>query len=781
MAKRTIHSHSSHWGVFEAEVEDGQVVAVHPYPYDKDPSPLLDNIPSSIRHPARIEQPMIRAGWLDRGPGPDSRRGAEPFVPVPWETAIELLAAELSRVVDQHGPQAIYGGSYGWASAGRFHHAQSQIHRFLNGLGGYTASVNSYSMGAAEVIFPHVFGNYWDMLLRATAWPTIVEHADLFVCFGGLPLKNTAVKPGGVGHHRVRGHLQRAAERGVEFVLFSPLRDDLPDFVQAQWHPLVPGTDVAVMLALAHTLITEQLHDSAFLDRYCVGFERFERYVLGQDDGQPKSPEWAERISEIPADTIRALARRMAAHHTFITMSWSLQRLEFGEQAPWMGATLAAMLGQIGLPSGGFGFGYSSTSMVGSAPLQLKFPSLSQGKNGVSAFIPVARVADMLLQPGEPFDYDGQRFTYPDVRLVYWCGGNPFHHHQHIGRLRRAFQRPDTIVVHDPFWTAMARNADIVLPCAMTLERNDIGWNENDSAMVAMRQAIEPYGKARSDYNIFSDLAARLGFFDQFTEGRGEMDWLRHMYGAWRATASEQGIEVPPFDAFWEEGYLEQDWSDDHQVLFAAFRADPERAPLATPSGRIELFSETINNFGYSDCPGHPSWLEPAEWPGGSRAERFPLLLIANNPSTRLHSQLDIGATSQASKVQGREPIRLHPADAAARGVSDGDVVRVFNDRGSCLAGAILSENVRPGVAQLSTGAWYDPLDPADVDAMCVHGNPNALTMDKGTSSLAQGCTGQHALVEIERWNAPLPAIKVHMPPPLEYREELSQDSGKRP
>lgn len=773
MSSRTTYSHSSHWGVFKAEVQDGQVVAVQPYPHDPDPSPILENIPGSVRHPTRITQPMVRSGWLDRGPGPDARRGAEPFVPVSWETAAGLLAAELRRVVEQHGPQAIYGGSYGWASAGRFHHAQSQLHRFLNGLGGYTRSVHSYSVGAAEVIFPHVFGTFWDLLERATAWPTIVEHADLFVCFGGLPLKNTEVNPGGIGHHRVPGHLRRAAERGVEFVLFSPLRDDLPDFVRAEWHPLVPGTDVAVMLAMAHTLIAEGLHDTAFLARYCVGFERFERYVLGKEDGQPKSPEWAAQISEVPAEAIRALARRMAARNTFITMSWSLQRTEFGEQAPWMGVTLAAMLGQIGLPGGGFGFGYSSTSTVGAAPLQFDFPSLPQGKNGVSAFIPVARIADMLLHPGEPFDYDGQHLAYPDIRLVYWCGGNPFHHHQHLGRLRRALERPDTIVVHDPFWTAMARNADIILPSTMTLERNDIGWDGNDSTLVAMRQAIEPYARARSDYDIFTGLASVLGFADRFTEGRGEMDWLRHMYDTWRATASEHGIDVPPFDVFWEEGYLEQHWSDDHEVLFASFRADPEDAPLATPSGRIEIFSETIDGFGYADCPGHATWFEPTEWPGGASAEQFPLLLIANNPRTRLHSQLDVGATSQASKVQGREPIRLHPTDAAARGIAAGDVVRVFNDRGSCLAGAVLSDAVRPGVAQLSTGAWYDPLDPDDVDAMCVHGNPNVLTMDKGTSSLAQGCTGQHVLVEIERWDGPVPEIKVHTPPPMEQRDGI--------
>ena len=145
------------------------------------------------------------------------------------------------------------------------------------------------------------------------------------------------------------------------------------------------------------------------------------------------------------------------------------------------------------------------------------------------------------------------------------------------------------------------------------------------------------------------------------------------------------------------------------------------------------------------------------EWLGSPLAERYPLHLVANNPTTRLHSQLDVGAFSQASKVQGREPIRMHPADAAHRGIRDGDVVRVFNERGSCLAGAVVTDAVRPRVVQLATGAWYDPLDPADPDAMCVHGNPNVLTFDRGTSKLAQGCSGQHALVEVERGPAPCP------------------------
>lgn len=156
---------------------------------------------------------------------------------------------------------------------------------------------------------------------------------------------------------------------------------------------------------------------------------------------------------------------------------------------------------------------------------------------------------------------------------------------------------------------------------------------------------------------------------------------------------------------------------------------------------------------------------EPVEWLGGERAARFPLHLIANQPTPRLHGQLDAASHSQASKVAGREPIRIHPDDARARGIADGDVVRVFNDRGACLAGAIVTDDVRPRVVNLSTGAWFDPIDPSDDFATCAHGNPNVLTADRGTSRLAQGCTGQHVLVEIERVHGDAPPVRAHRPP----------------
>ena len=427
-----------------------------------------------------------------------------------------------------------------------------------------------------------------------------------------------------------------------------------------------------------------------------------------------------------------------------------------------MGVVLAAMLGQIGLPGGGFAYALGSTSNTGKPPLAVPLPTLPIERNSIADFIPVARIADMLLHPGEAFDFNGQRLTYPDIKLVYWAGGNPFHHHQDLNRLRDAFARPDTVIVHE---FGMDRDR---APRRHRLA-GDRHFGARGHWRVPRRSAAggnAPGGaalsEARDDYDIFSALAERLGIAERFTEGRSARQWLRHLYEPTRRALLERGAQAPDFDEFWEMGELVLPTLSWDGGIVRAFRRDPIAAPLPTPSGKIEISSATIAGFGYADCPGHPTWLAPTEGPNS----RFPLQLVANQPATRLHSQLDFGATSLGSKIKDREPVRIHPQDAAARGIRDGDVVRLYNDRGACLAGAVLSEALRPGVVQLSTGAWYDPEDPAAEKPICVHGNPNVLTRDIGTSKLAQGCTGQLSRVEIERFEGPLPPVKAFDPPP---------------
>ena len=297
------------------------------------------------------------------------------------------------------------------------------------------------------------------------------------------------------------------------------------------------------------------------------------------------------------------------------------------------------------------------------------------------------------------------------------------------------------------------------------MERNDIGASVRDRFLVAMKQAITPIDQARDDFAIFSDLADRFGVRETFTEGRTEMEFVRHLYETARAQAARWEMPWPHFDEFWAQGYFEIPRTTTPAVLFEDFRHDPLANPLVTPSGRIEIFSETIAGFGYDDCPGHPVWLEPTEWLGSVKAQRYPLHLLTTQPSTRLHGQMDMGRVSQKSKVAGREPMRINPEDAARRGIRDGDVVRVFNERGATLVGAVLNEDIRPGVIQISTGAWYDPQEPGVIGSLDKHGNPNVLTLDKGTSRLAQGPSAQTTLVEVEKYVGESPEITAFEPP----------------
>lgn len=760
---------ATHWGTYTVHAEDGRLRSVRSFEGDPAPADIGGNMVDALHHETRVRRPSVRASFLKNPAKADGcARGTEPFVEVPWDEALDLAASELKRVRDTHGNASIFGGSYGWASAGRFHHAQSQVHRFLNGFGGYTASKDTYSYAAVSALMPHIVGPFSKTVLNdATSWDAIAGHADLVVMFGGMALKNAQINAGGVGRHTLAEWLVQARAGGTEFVNISPIRTDAPDVCEADWIAPHPNSDTALMLGLAYVLHTQGLADQGFLDRYTTGYARFLPYLLGQADGTPKSPGWAETICGVDAQTITDLAQRMAKGRTMITVAWALQRADHGEQPCWMAVVLAAMLGQIGLAGGGFGIGYGCANGIGNPTSAIRFPAFAQGTNPIPDPIPVARISDALLSPGEPYQFNGQDRTYPDLRLVYWTGGNPFHHQMDLGKLVRAFQQPETIIVNEVWWTATARHADIVFPATSSFERRDISMVRWDPLITHMDAVVPPQGEARDDYAIFSGLARRLGFEDAFTEGRSADDWVSHLWNEAKCAGTAVGLELPGLASLARTGTHTRPISDKAKILLSDFRANPDIHPLQTPSGKIEIFSDVIAGWNDPDCAGHPMWLGSHEWHGSHMAKTYPFHLISNQPKTRLHSQMDCGAVSIASKIQGREPAMLNPADAAARGISDGDVVRLFNARGSCLAGAVVSDDVKSGVIQLSTGAWYDPETPGDPASMCKHGNPNVLTRDVGTSTLGQGPTAHSTLVDVARFDSPLPPITVFTPPEL--------------
>ncbi|MEO6626341.1 MAG: molybdopterin-dependent oxidoreductase, partial [Burkholderiaceae bacterium] len=692
---------TTHWGIYEVRRKGEGTIRLSGLAHDPSPSPIGLSMPDAVQGGLRVRRPSVRRSYLEaaRGRSGDTRRdlrGQEAFVEISWDEAIRLVSGEIARVRSERGNNAIFGGSYGWSSAGRFHHAQSQVHRFLNCVGGYVRHNDSYSLGAARVLMPHIVAPMDEMHTLHSSWDVLEKHTRLFISFGGVPAKNAQVSSGGAGEHLVPDSLKRMARAGVRFVNVSPVRNDIETGGEVEWIPIRPNTDTAMLLAMAHTLHQEKLHAPDFLASHCEGFDKFLPYLIGATDGQPKDAAWASAITGVPAQRIEALAREAAGTRSMLTMAWSLQRTQHGEQPFWSLVTLASMLGQIGLPGGGFGVGYGTTNVIGNANAKFSGPTLPQGQNLVRDFIPVARITDMLERPGESFEYNGGTYQYPDIRLVYWAGGNPFHHHQDLNRLLAAWQsKPETIVVHEQFWTPTAKLADIVLPATTTLERSDIGYATRERFMVAMKPAIEPEGEARDDYDIFTDLATRLGAREAYTEGRNSFQWLQKLYDDTRPRASRAGHPLPSFEEFWQGNLIDLATPQGGVVMFEAFRSDPASYPLGTPSGRIEIYSERIAGFGYADCPGHAQWFEPVEWLGSPLAAQFPLHLLTDQPFTKLHSQLDHAAYSTDNKVQGREPILVGRADAQARGLADGDLVRVFNARGSCLASLRVSDDLQ--------------------------------------------------------------------------------------
>jgi len=771
---------ATHWGGFHARVRAGKFVEAVPYGFDPVPKGYLDQLPGWVYAASRVQYPMVRQSFLAKRSGSDrTMRGAEPFVRVSWDQALKLVADELRRVKSQYGAKAIYGGSYGWSCTGVIHKPTTALKRFLALNGGFVDDVGDYSTGAAQVILPHVLGTL-EVYEQQTVWPEIFANTKLIVLWGADPMTTNAID-WVVPDHLSYTYFAQAKQRGIKFIHVNPVRTDSAEALGGQWIAPRPNTDTALMLGMAHVLITENRVQETFVTKYAVGYDRLKAYVLGTSDHQPKTPAWAAKVTGLPSATIVDLAHAISSQRTMLMSGWGPQRQHHGEQAPWMLVALATMTGQFGSPGGGAGFSYHySSGGVPSAGAPLP-TGLGIGKNPVDIGVPVARFVDMMLSPGQTIDFNGKKITFPDVKLVYWAGGNPFTHHQDTNRLVKAWQRPETIIVNEPWWTPTAKFADIVLPASTTLERNDVdaGGFYADRYLVAMVKAIEPVGQSRGDYDIFSDLADAFGFRAQYTQGRTDLQWVEQAYAnakapggvPWftsSATSEKAAGKLPPFQDFWQKGVLvfEPPASSNQYVRYETFIKDPAGNPLGTPSGKIELYSEPIAKFGYADCPPHPTWLEPAEWLGSAKAARYPLHLVSPHPPYRLHSQLDQTATQMAQhKGKTRQVAWINPADAAARGIHSGDIVRVYNDRGAVLASAEVTDRVRPEVLRLPEGGWYDPAAPGKVGGVDKEGSANVLTLDIGTSKLAQGNVAHTALVQVEKYVGTPPAVTAYGPP----------------
>ncbi|OQU12545.1 molybdopterin-dependent oxidoreductase, partial [Vibrio parahaemolyticus] len=281
---------------------------------------------------------------------------------------------------------------------------------------------------------------------------------------------------------------------------------------------------------------------------------------------------------------------------------------------------------------------------------------------------------EALENPGQSYHHNGHELTFPNIKMIWWAGGANFTHHQDTNRLIKAWQKPELIVISEPYWTAAAKHADIVLPITTSFERNDLTMtgDYSNQHLVPMKQVVEPQGEARNDFDVFADMAEMLapGGRDVYTEGKTEMEWLYGFYKAAQQGGRGSRIAMPNFSKFWEDNQLiEMKWNEKNAqfVRYADFREDPIMNPLGTPSGKIEIFSKTIEGYQLEDCPPHPTWMAPTEYTGNAKDGE--LQLMTAHAAHRLHSQFNYAKIREEYAIANREPIWIHPEDAKARGI----------------------------------------------------------------------------------------------------------------
>ena len=731
----------------------GKVVSVEPLAQAGAPWKLIDSMPDRLYNRSRVKAPTVRRDFLAKREKSDrTLRGNGDFVEVSWDDALKLVAEEMERVKSTFGNASLHRGKSSWASNhAQFYKTEALLQRMFNQFGGCAEFFGNYSNQALSEIMPAVA---WGGT-GGSDWPVIRDNAKLIVFWGGNPVTTSRIN---AGRYMTEQWLA-LKDSDIETIVIDPRRSETAVALNSRWVPIYNGTDVALVLAMMHTLYTENLYDVEFVKNNTVGFEEFLPYLTGEKDGQAKTAEWAAEITSVPADTIRELTRKMQATRTTIVSGYSIQRQHHGELGPWAMAALAAMLGQIGLPGGGLNFAISGDNGF-PKPDMPSLGSTARGSNAIPDPYPIACLTDAYLNPGKVIQCKGREITYPDIRLVYTAGGNQLNQHQDTNLTIKAFQQPETVIIQEPYWTPNAKFADIILPTASDLERNDLGKVMN--MILASHAAVDPQFQSRTDYDILTELSERLGFGDTYTEGRTEMDWVKFFYDD--AAANSKTVVMPSFDEFWAgEGIIEFPMGKGDTVHLADFRADPLFNPLGTSSGLIEFVSSYVGSMGYDeDCPAHPTWIEPVEWKGSAEAATYPLQMLSSHSNYRLHSQM---CNVTAYTVGGKEPVTLNTKDAASRGIAAGDIVRVFNARGQVLAGAEVTDDILEGTICLHEGAWYDPAEGGVIGTLDKYGNPNTLTREEPrTSRFAQATIAGTTIVQVEKYEGPELAVTAFDP-----------------
>jgi anaerobic dimethyl sulfoxide reductase subunit A len=563
-------------------------------------------------------------------------------------------------------------------------------------LGGYTEATGNYSEQAIEFTSNYLFGGAYTGLD-----PGSLNHTNLIILWGANIVDNRF-------GCEMEARIREARKRGVPVVVVDPRRTLTASRLGTQWIPVRPGTDSVLMSAVLFVLIEEGLVDRVAVEDLSAGFEGLEGFITGDGDGVQKTPEWAEGLCGTPAALIRDFARLYGkTKPAALLPGLSIQRTVGGEEAVRFTVSLQIATGNLGAVGGSTG-----------ANVLNKLPKPRCGNIGLlhehrGPSFPLNYWPDAVLE--------GTAGGFPsNIRVLYFVGCNFLSQGSDIAKNIRAFREVDFSVCHDYFLTPTAQFADLVLPVTTFLERADVIFPRSNHLFYSHR-VIEPVGESKDDYDIFCSLAERLGFFEEFSEGRTAEQWLERIL---------TDSEVADIEAFKKTGIYGSDGQERSGLV--DFAADPGSNPLSTPTGKVQIDFSPYGSTGFLPFP-NCRVLETIE--------EFPLRLVTPHARFRIHSQ-----NHNIAWFRERQDDRLwmNPADGRPRGIIEDQEVLVQSDRGQMRIRVSLTEDIMQGVVSANEGIW-PVLDERGIETA---GSVNILTSTEPTTP-SMGSRTHSVLVQV--------------------------------
>ena len=668
--------------------------------------------------PDRLLYPMKRIG----------ERGEGKFERISWDEALDTVASEIVRVRDTYGPASILYLTMGGDLSNL--HTQGQIGRALSLAGGFTTAWAITSFQGGSYAQRISYGTYYTGNTRDN-----LVNSRLIIMWGWNPASTIT----GVN---TNWYLAQAKETGAKIVVVDPRYTNSAATFADQWIPIRPGTDGAMLLAMAYVVIKENLQNQKFLDNYTLGFDKFNAYVTGVEDGVAKTPAWAEAITGVPATVIENLARKYATVKPAAFMAGIAPgRTAYGEQYHRIAIILAAMTGNVGI-HGGDAAGRAWESVGGGYPYKIPWggsvgsvgnPVDAQAPRPPRGSSPGYRASRVHYCDLPDFIQKGKAGGYPaDCKLIATVNCSYVNAFPNINRIVQALKSKSVefIFVLEQFMMPTVKFADIVLPTNTFMERNDIVNGVGLAFYGYVKKAIESLGESKSHFEIAVLLASRLGI-SSFSD-KTEEDWLREMV---------ENSEIPDYEQFRQKGVYRINLSEPY-VAFKKQIEDPASNPFPTPSGKIEVYSQQLADMNCPDLPPIPKYIEAWEGRSDPLAAKYPLQLITTHFKRRANSQFDNIPWLRELELQA---VWINSDDARSRVISNGDMVRVFNDRGEIVIPAKVTERIIPGVVDVPCGAWYNP----DKNGVDRGGCPNVLTKD--THSPGGSFPYNSCLVQVEK------------------------------